>query len=233
MAIDYPQFAQDIIERVGGNENISLVQHCMTRLRFNVNDINKADQNALKQLQNVLGVQYKGGQLQVILGKNLIPTYDEVIRITGKEGAVIDENLDDAKVSKEKESIPQRLLAYIAGSVTPMIPGIIAGGMLKVFLVLFEYVIPGFTDTSTYLLLDILSEVPFFFIPVWVAYGAAKRLGSTPIYAMVIAGMLVMPDFLNLVKAGDPITLFTLSVPLANCFPHCSRPIWPIMWKSS
>ena len=186
----------------------------MTRLRFNVKDINKADQNALKQLQNVLGVQYKGGQLQVILGKNLIPTYDEVIRITGKEGAVIDENLDDPKASKENESIPQRLLAYIAGSVTPMIPGIIAGGMLKVFLVLFEYVIPGFTDTSTYLLLDILSEVPFFFIPVWVAYGAAKRLGSTPIYAMVVAGMLVMPDFLNLVKAGDPITLFTLSVPL-------------------
>jgi len=212
MAIDYSQFAQDIIERVGGDENISLVQHCMTRLRFNVKDIKKADQEALKQLKNVLGVQYKGGQLQVILGKNLIPTYDEVVRITGKAGAVVDENLDEPQ--KEKESIPQRLLAYVAGSVTPMIPGIIAGGMLKVFLVLFEYAIPGFTDTSTYLLLDILSEVPFFFIPIWVAYGAAKRLGSTPIYAMVVAGMLVIPDFLNLVSAGDPITLFTLSVPL-------------------
>lgn len=214
MEMDYTQLAQDIIKRVGGNENISLVQHCMTRLRFNVENINGADQEALKLLKGVLGVQYKGGQLQVVLGKNLIPTFDEVVRITGKGGTVMNEAAAGPDQPQEKESIPKRMLSYVAGSVTPMIPGIIAGGMLKVFLVLLEYVIPGFSETSTYLLFDILSEVPFFFIPIWVAYGASRRLGSTPMYAMVIAGMLIIPDFIDLVSAQETITLFSLSVPL-------------------
>ena len=86
MEMDYTQLAQDIIKKVGGDENISLVQHCMTRLRFNVKNINDADQEALKLLKGVLGVQYKGGQLQVVLGKNLIPTFDEVA-VAGRRSA--------------------------------------------------------------------------------------------------------------------------------------------------
>lgn len=216
MALDYLKLAQDIVEKTGGNDNISLVQHCMTRLRFNVNNINKVNQEDLKKIKGVLGVLYQGGQLQVVMGKNLIPTYDEVIKLVGKEkaGAVIDENPDAPGEDAPKESIPKRMLAYVAGTVTPMIPGIIAGGMLKVFLVLLEHIIPGFGDTSTYMLLDLLGDVPFYFIPIWVAYGASKRLGSTPIYAMVVAAALITPDFIALKKAEEAVTMFGMQVPL-------------------
>lgn len=215
MALDYQKLAQDIVERTGGKDNISVVQHCMTRLRFNVNNIDEVNQEGLKALKGVLGVLYQGGQLQVVMGKNLIPTYDEVVKLVGgeKAGAVIEENLDTSAEKKEKESAPKRMLAYVAGTVTPMIPGIIAGGMLKVFLVLLENIIPGFSETTTYALLDILGDVPFYFIPIWVAFGAAKRLGSTPIYAMVIASALIAPDFIALGKAEEAVTMLGLQVP--------------------
>ena len=84
-----------IIEYVGGKDNVVNTWHCMTRLRFVVKDLKKADQEALKKVPGVLGVIYAGGQLMVVLGKNLLPVYETVVKdFDLLEGAAVNENLD-------------------------------------------------------------------------------------------------------------------------------------------
>lgn len=213
MALDYAKTAAEIVEKAGGKDNITTVAHCMTRLRFTVKNINNADQNAIRNIGGVLGVTYQGEQLQVVIGKNLIPVYDEVLKLGFKDGGSIDENLD-ADLDRPKEKVLQRLLGFVAGSVQPMIPVLIAGGMIKVFLLLFSKVVPGFSATTTYTLLSMLGNAPFYFMPILVAYGASKKLGGTPVYSMMIAAAMFAPDFLALIKAGDPMSMFGISVPL-------------------
>lgn len=103
--IDVKECAADIIKHVGGQENINSVAHCMTRARFVVKNIDKADQEALRGIKGVMGVVYSGGQLQVILGANLLPVYDEILKQGNfSQGDIIDENLDD-DTPKKKQGI--------------------------------------------------------------------------------------------------------------------------------
>ena len=78
--IDAKAVAQEIVQHVGGPENVNSVAHCMTRARFILKNVNKADQEALKNIKGVLGVIYSGGQLQVILGANLLPVFEEIVK---------------------------------------------------------------------------------------------------------------------------------------------------------
>lgn len=84
--MDYKKLAADIVENVGGPENIEIVSHCMTRLRFNLKDVSKTNKETLENLNGVLGVVYAGGQYMVILGQNLIPVYERVIKDFNLEG---------------------------------------------------------------------------------------------------------------------------------------------------
>ena len=224
MALDYAKTARDIVEKAGGEDNITTVAHCMTRLRFTVKNEKAADMDAIKGIKGVLGCVYAGDQLQVIMGQNLIGTYNEVTsQFNFKEGDVIDENLDEVSPKDmpfNERFSPKRLgnllLGYVSASVTPMIPALIAGGMVKVILLLITQVMPDFANTSTYTLLSIADDAPFYFMPIWVAYGASKKLGATPIYAMTVAAAMIAPNFLNLVNADPQVSqdLFGLPVTL-------------------
>lgn len=220
--MDYTRIAKEIIEKAGGSENINSVSHCMTRLRFVVKDKAKANMEEIGKIEGVLGCVFGGGQLQVIMGKNLLPVFNEVIKDGSLAvGDVVNENLDAGLDSKEKEPFTLKklggdILGYVAASVTPMIPALISGGMLKVFLLLVTLVWPAFAQMSTYTLLSQLANIPFYFMPVWVAYGASKKLGASPMYAMLVAAAMIYPDFLNMVKEGAPVTLFGLPVLLKS-----------------
>ena len=218
MAFDAKKTAAEVVQLVGGTENISSVAHCMTRLRFVVKDLNKADQEALKKIPGVLGVIYAGGQLMVVLGKNLLPVYEAVVKdFDLKEGVAINENLD---VPKEKQPLTVKsagvaVLNYVSAAVSPMITGLVAGGMLKVLLLLITLVNAGFADTATYALLSGVADAAFFFMPIF-AYGAAKKLGGTPIYSMICAAALLHGKYTALVAAGEPITLLGIPVRLMS-----------------
>ena len=219
MAFDAKKTAAEVVQLVGGTENISSVAHCMPRLRIVVKDLNKADQEALKKIPGVLGVIYAGGQLMVVLGKNLLPVYEAVVKdFDLKEGAAINENLD---VPKEKQPLTVKsagvaVLNYVSAAVSPMITGLVAGGMLKVLLLLITLVNAGFADTATYALLSGVADAAFFFMPIFVAYGAAKKLGGTPIYSMICAAALLHGKYTALVAAGEPITLLGIPVRLMS-----------------
>ncbi|MBP2058212.1 glucose-specific phosphotransferase system IIA component [Lactobacillus colini] len=219
MAVDYQKLAERIVTNVGGEENINSLTHCMTRLRFDLKDVKKANKDALENIDEVLGVVYAGGQYMVVLGQNLVPTFDVINKnYSVKTGEVVDENLDAPK--KEPwtwKNAGQKIIGFVSASVTPLIPGLVAGGMLKVFLLLWStFIDKGFTATSSYQLLAAIADAPFYFMPIFVAYGAAKKLGGTPIYAMVASAALLHGNYTALVTAGKTVSLFTLPVRLVS-----------------
>ncbi|WP_326975203.1 PTS transporter subunit EIIC [Caproicibacter sp. BJN0012] len=224
--MDYIKIANEIVEAVGGSGNVLSVTHCMTRLRFTLKDKNLANVEAIKKIEGVLGNTFSAGQMQIILGKNLLPTFEEIVKNNRFEvGETVDENLDNIDPGKGNEEKKLKdllkkfcsgILNYIVSSITPMIPGLIAGGMLKVFLLIFSLIWPFITKTQSYQLINFLSTVPFYFMPIFVAFGGSKKMGSTPVYAMIVAAGLIYPDFVALVTAGKPITLFGMPVMLVK-----------------
>lgn len=214
--MDYKQLSKDIVNLVGGQKNVKSVTHCMTRLRFQLIDKNKADEEHLKELDGVVGVIYSGGQFMVILGKNLLPVYEEIIKeYQFEESGVIHENLD-GKEPLSIKSIVNTVVGFVSASVTPLLPGLIAGGMLKVLLLLITLVMSEFNTSTTYTLLSGVADAAFFFMPIFVAYGAAVKLGATPIYAMIGAAALLHGNYTALVAAGEPIALFGIGVKLVS-----------------
>lgn len=208
--MDANKIANDLIRLVGGQENVKSVGHCMTRLRFVLKDGSKADQDAINNIKEVIGVVNAGGQLQIILGKNLLPVFEEV-----NKNFSFTEGGEAAPAKKEKltwKKAGNTVLGYVSSSVTPLLPGLIGGGMLKVVLLILNLCITGFASTSTYLLLSAVADAPFFFMPIFIAYGAASKLGGTPIYAMAGAAALLHANYTTLVAAGEPIDLIGLPV---------------------
>lgn len=219
--MNYKTLASDIVKNVGGEENIQVVNHCMTRLRFKLKDVSKADKEALENLNGVLGVVYAGEQYMVILGQHLLPTYESIVKDLGINGGeTIDENLDDTSQKSEKltlKSLGNKFIGYISASVAPLIPGLVAGGMLKVVLLLIvTFMDASFVKSNSYILLSAIADAPFYFMPIIVAYGASTKLGGTPVYSMIAAAALLHGNFTGLVAAGNPIDLFGINVPLVS-----------------
>lgn len=219
--LNFQQMAADIVQLVGGTENIQSVSHCMTRLRFVLKSEDKADTAAIKKIKGVLGVVSAGGQYMVVLGKNLPPVFEAVQKqFNLTEGKNTDENLDKDLPAEKKpltvQSAAMAVLGYVSAAVSPMISGLVAGGMLKVLLLVITLVDAGFAETTTYTLLSGVADACFYFMPIFVAYGAAKKLGSTPIYAMLCAASLLHGNYTALVAAGEPVTLLGLPVRLMS-----------------
>ena len=213
--MDYQKLAASIIQNVGGVDNIILLTHCMTRLRFNLKDDNLVNKVALEDLKGVVGVISAGGQYMVILGKNLLPVYESITKnFAVKTGAPVAENLDNTtKEPLTWKNVGNKIVGFVSAAVTPVVPGLVAGGMLKVVILLIvTFIDPAFNKTTSYQLISAIADAPFYFMPVLVAYGAANKLGATPVYAMVATAALLHHNFIDLVVSGKPITLMGIGV---------------------
>lgn len=205
--IDAVETAKTLVELVGGAENVNSIQHCMTRLRFTLKNQSLADVDEIKKVRGVMGVVVAGGQTQVVLGENLLPVYEQVLKQNSfKEEAALDENVDAPKQTGGKGGL-DAVLAYISGCVTPAIPALVAGGMLKVALLLIGLAVPSFTASQTNTILGWVANAPFYFLPIFVAYGGAKKLNATPAYAMLVAASLLTPAWSEMIAAGEPVHL--------------------------
>ncbi|MTB64503.1 PTS beta-glucoside transporter subunit EIIBCA [Streptococcus sp. zg-86] len=221
MAYDYKEIANIIIENAGGLENISSVTRCSTRLRLFIKDKYKVNINKIQDTKPVMGVVFPKDELQIVLAQNLIPIYD----IVSKEFDARDKSKDTLKTSETEEvrgfkakvsKIGGDLLAFVSAAVTPMIPALVAGGMLKVFLLLITLALPSFAESSTYNLLSMLADAPFYFMPIFVAYGASTKLGGTALYSMAVMGSLIYPTFVQAVTDKTPLSILGLPILLVS-----------------
>ncbi len=217
--MDYGKVAEELIRYSGGANNIQSVTHCMTRLRFIIRDQSKVDLKKINATKPVMGNVFKTNELQIILGQNLMPIFTEASRILQKERPKDSNNETEQPIQKKKmtpRDVGMGIINFVSAAVTPLVPGLIAGGMLKVFLLLITLAAPSFAESQTYTLLSLAADMPFYFMPVFVAMGTAKKLGSTPVYAMACAAALVAPSFVEMVTTGDPISIFGIPVMLVK-----------------
>lgn len=221
--IDYEVLTDDIMERVGGPENIHTVSHCATRLRFVLKDRSKAKEDELKKLPGVLGVVYGSGQFQVILGENLFPVYDTIMKKYDlEEGDAVNEtHTEDYALKNDDEKRGakyyfDKAIQFMSASLTPFVTVLFGAGMLRVVLSLISYFNADLATSSTYQLFNFVSQTPFYFMPILVAYGASRVLKSNPVFAMTIAAALLYPDFTAMVSAGEPVTMLGIPVTLVT-----------------
>lgn len=194
--MNYNNVATEILSKVGGKANVKDVTHCVTRLRFTLADIKKVDQEAIKKINGVMGSINKGGQFQVIIGNEVGNVYNELIKLG-------DFSKDSSKnENSEKQSIGNRIMDVITGSFAPLIPAIAGAGMLKVILTLVTTFNLMSQDSSTFKLLTVMADAVFYFLPFFVAYTSAVKMKTNPFFAMIIAGVLVHPNFAALSKDG-------------------------------
>ena len=216
--MDFEKVAEELIKYSGGAGNISSVTHCMTRLRFIIKDTSKVDLKKINATKPVMGNVFKTNELQIILGQNLMPVYTAAAKLLQDQIPV--EDMEASKPEARKKLTPGEagtaVINFVSAAVTPLVPGLIAGGMLKVFLLLITLAVPEFSKSQTYTLLSLVANMPFYFMPVFVSMGTAKKLGSTPIYAMACSAALVAPAFTEMVSAGEAVHLFGLPVMLVK-----------------
>lgn len=151
--INYDDLTKQIVEYVGGVENIKTITHCVTRLRLYLNDRNKADDEKIKNLPGVLGVVYGNQQYQIILGEHLFPVFDNLEKnYSVKTEAPIDENLDEDLVKdsgkKNFKYYFEKAITFMSQSLTPFITVVYGAGMLKVILSLLNYFFPAVASTT-------------------------------------------------------------------------------------
>lgn len=205
------EIAENVLNAVGGKENVSQVTHCMTRLRFTLRDNSIPDTEKVKKIAGVMSVVVAGGQYQVVIGQNVPKVYEEVCRLGGFEKKnAIDENLDKSKEKLTVKSFFGNILNGIAGCMTPLIPLLLVAGLLKMVPALFGQGVLNLLspESDLYKLFTFLGDAGFYFLPIAIGYTGAKRFGATPILGILLGSMLIHPTFVAL--AGTEGAAFTV-----------------------
>ena len=202
---DYTKLAQTIIENVGGQDNISNVIHCITRLRFYLKDEGKTNDDVLKNTNGVLDVIHASGQYQVVIGNEVTNVFDAVV---GQLGPGFSGESTPTQVEDDGKNPVSRamgnLIGFITGSMSPVVGVIAASGIIKGILALLTLPQLGSLLSPTslvYISVSAMADSAFFFLPILVGFAAAKRLGSDPIVAAVIGGVLTYPQLVTFGKA--------------------------------
>lgn len=225
--MDYKKLGNDIIQNIGGIENIKQLTHCATRLRFEFYDQTKVNVRNIETLQGVISVVDKGGQFQIVIGNEVQSVFKA---IKSQAGDLSENNTEES--NEEKGSIVNRIISVISTTFTPVIPALIGGGMIKAvlsILVLFNLVNE---TSSTYEIINFISDAPFYFMPILLAYGAAQKFKVSPIMAMTMACALLHPTWSNMVSAGNPLTFFGIGVVLMD-YSYSVIPIILSVWIMS
>ena len=209
--MNYQELGDKILTLVGGKENVTGLTHCATRLRFNLKDEAKAQTATLKKTPGVLGVVVSGGQYQIVIGNDVNHVYKPIA-----EKCDLAQDGGAGKNEGEKKSIGARLIDTITGIFTPVLPAITAAGMLKAVLALLVAFKLVDTTASTYQVINFMADAAFYFLPILLANSAAKKFGCNPYLAMMLGGMLLHPNFVNMVTAsqetGEAIKLFFIPI---------------------
>lgn len=234
------RIALNVLEAVGGKDNILAVTHCMTRLRFNLSDMNFPDQESIKKLDGVLGVVVSGGQFQVVIGQNVPKVYAAVCEILGiertEETAVSDgEKKTTGKEKLTLKKIGSNIMNYMAGCMTPLIPAIVTAAMFKTILTVLGPDMAGIIqpENDIAVLLDFLYDAFFYFMPIFIGFTAASKLGMNPIMGLYAGAILLAPDFVALVSTeGASFTVFGIPCVL-NDYAQSVVPIVLTVWVMS
>ncbi len=201
----YQQDCKELLEYVGGKENIAAVSHCVTRMRFVLNDPAEADVAAIEKLKSVKGTFTQAGQFQVIIGNTVSEFYNDFTAVSGMEGVSKDQVKSAAK---QNQNTLQKAMSALAEIFAPLIPAIITGGLILGFrncidsLYLFEDGTKTLCDISQFWtgvdsFLWLIGEAVFHMLPVGICWSVTKKMGTTQILGIILGLTLVSGQLLN------------------------------------
>lgn len=201
----YVEDSKELLKLVGGRENIAAVSHCMTRMRFVLNDPAKANVPKIEAMKVVKGSFTQAGQFQVIIGNTVADFYNDFTKTAGIEGV----SKDAVKsAAKQNQNVLQRMLTALAEIFAPLIPAIITGGLILGFrncidsLYLFENGTKTLCDISQFWsgidsFLWLIGEAVFHMLPVGICWSVTKKMGTTQMLGIVLGLTLVSGQLLN------------------------------------
>ncbi len=199
---------KSILENIGGKSNINQVSHCATRLRFQLKDTQIIQKENIEKIDGILGINIVGNECQIIIGGDVTKYYP-----------IVQSEIGEVKMTstiKKKRSIKDfgySFLDFISGTMTPLIPALIGCSMIKGLLILLTQFSLINAESSTYAILNAASNAVFYFLPILVAFSAAKKLEVNPFIAACISAALMEPSFSGLMKnTGDIVNFFGIPV---------------------
>lgn len=205
----YEKLAINIVRAVGGKGNIKSVTHCVTRLRFILKDEKKAlPVKETKKIQGVTECLIKSGQYQVVIGPEVEDVYDEVMKL-GEFGLQHSQD-------KKNTSIFSKLINMLQQCIAPIIGPMAGTAMVKALLQILVVLGLLAKDSQTYMMLNMISDGLFYFMPFYFAHSAAKYFGANGYVTMVIAGAMLHPTWSTLVSAGEAVSIFGLPIKLVT-----------------
>lgn len=201
----FKQDATDLLRYVGGKENIKAVSHCVTRMRFVLIDIKKADVNKIETISSVKGTFTQSGQFQVIIGNDVQEFYNDFVSVSGIEG-VSKEAAKEA--SKSNQTWLQKLMGNLGEIFAPLIPALICGGLILGFRNVIDSIAMFENGTKTLVQISqfwagvdsflwLIGEAVFHYLPVAIVWSITKKMGTSQILGIVLGITLVSPQLLN------------------------------------
>lgn len=209
--MDYKKVAQQVLECVGGGENLVSAAHCATRLRMVIADNGKCSKEKLEQIDGVKGVFEASGQLQVILGTGVVnKVFEEFAPLAGIDVASTKDDVKKAAASKQNWFF--RAIKSLGDIFVPIIPAIVASGLLMGLLEGLCNVYPAMAQSSTYTIIHLFSNAAFVFLPILIAISAAKTFGGNIFLGAVIGMIMIHTDLMNAWSVAGATDIPTASV---------------------
>lgn len=180
MGTNFEDLSKQIMSLVGGSSNITIVSHCYTRLRLTIKNPAKVDQEGLKKTKGVLGLVVRGKEFQVVIGTEVTQMYEKFVtlgdfELAGEIDAKDPEVLTNQS-KKNKSNVLMWILDFIAGTFSPVIPVLIAGGLTGAVLTILTTFFSISQESGTYIIFSAINKAAFYFLPVFVGFAAAKKL---------------------------------------------------------
>lgn len=217
---EYEKMCSEILEAIGGSQNIKNVFHCITRLRIVPVNRDLVDMEKLGKISGILKVVESSGQIQCVIGTTVPDVYNDFVAISGAAAGGSVEAAADDKGDKAPEEKKQNLLIRglntLASCVTPNLYAIVAGGMIKGIVSLITAIGLVASDSDIITVLNAVGDAPFYFMPFLVGYAAAKRFKVKKVFGIMTAGILMYSTFMSPAEGVSSYAFGFINIPAYN-----------------
>lgn len=206
------RIAKEILDVIGGEDNVLKSTHCATRLRLVLKRSDPTAKEKVKKIEGVVTVVENNGQFQIVIGNNVSDVYKSFEKLLGNTN-----NQQNNEAPEEKGSVLNRIIATMSAVFAPFIYILAAAGILQGLLILINLIVPSFAKTGTYEVFNFISWAPFTFLPIFIAITASKHFNVNMYIAIACSAALVSPDFSAILeRIGDGETVRLFGMPLTE-----------------
>ncbi|MEX0379880.1 beta-glucoside-specific PTS transporter subunit IIABC [Leuconostoc sp. MS02] len=227
--VDYKVLAENILNDVGGKDNINTAWHCATRLRFKLKDETLADTQKIENLDGVVTVVKSAGQYQVVIGNAVAKVFDPLAEMAGLENT---DSQSAGSATETKDNVVNKFIGFISSVFTPFLGAMAGAGILKGLLALFVALGLLTTKSGAYQIWYAAGDGFFYFLPILLAFTAAKKLKVNQFVAVALATTLVYPTLVAITSSSQTINFFNIPV-IPTTYTSSVIPILLAVWVMS